>query len=171
MASQVKVPSGNFSARVVKENVIQFSPEAVKAPFSLRCGAVLIDYIIIFAAPVIFLLIARSMGEDGANLLNGEINNVGWLAAILLAVCNLIILPVISGRSFGKMITGLTIVGTDGRPASFRSLIFRQTLGYLILFGSGGLGFLLSVFSTKGRALHDYIFGTVVIFADKSKLT
>lgn len=170
MASQVRVPTAGIRS-TVKENVIEFSADVVKAPFSLRCGAVLIDYIVIFAAPVIFLLIGRSMGEDGAGLLNGQINNVGWLTAILLAVSNLVVLPMISGRSIGKAVAGLLIVSNSGGPASVRSLFFRQTIGYLLLFASGGLGFFISIFSSKGRALHDFLFGTVVIYAEKARVS
>lgn len=169
MASQVRVPAAAGRVKV-KENIVEFSAELVKAPFSLRCGAALIDYIIVFAAPVIFLLIGRSMGEDGAGLLNGQINNVGWLTAILLAVSNMIVLPVISGRSIGKAIAGLVIISKKGDQASVKSLLLRQTVGYLIVFASGGIGFLISVFSSKGRALHDYLFGTVVVFAEKSRI-
>jgi len=32
-----------------------------------------------------------------------------------------------------------------------------------------GLGFLVSIFSGNGRALHDYLAGTVVIYADKRR--
>jgi uncharacterized RDD family membrane protein YckC len=35
------------------------------------------------------------------------------------------------------------------------------------VLGSLGLGFLMSVFSRKGRALHDYLSGTLVIYAQK----
>lgn len=156
--------------RVIEsETVVGFAPASVKAPFMLRLGAAAIDYILIVGCPVLFLIISRLVGNDGAALLNGELNNIGWLLAILIALSNQIALPVISGRTVGKFLTGLTVVGMDGRSATFRSMLLRQTFGYLLIIASAGLGFLTSVFSSKGRALHDYLAGTVVIYGEKVK--
>jgi uncharacterized RDD family membrane protein YckC len=104
------------------------------------------------------------MGEDGTKLLNGEVSNTSWLIMFLLAITNFIIFPMFSGQSIGKMMTGLKIVKNDGHEASFATLLFRHTIGYLFIIMSLGIGFLISVFSSKGRALHDYIFGTEVIY-------
>ncbi len=153
--------------RIIAEKVIDFQPESVHAPFLLRLGSACIDYILLVACPAIFLLLSRLYGNDGAALLNSELNNIGWLLSLLLGFSNLIVLPVISGRSIGKFATGIRIVGMDGRIPSIGSMALRQTLGYLLVVGSAGLAFLTSVFSSKGRALHDYLAGTVVIFASK----
>lgn len=160
---------GSVSARtaVRSERVVAFSPEKVQAPFSLRCGALLLDYLIVVAIPVLCLLLGRMSGDDGAKLLSGGWNTAGWLIAILLAATNLVVLPVLTGQSVGKIATGTRIVAIDGTPASHRSILMRQTFGYLLTVFSFGIGFLLSVFSSKGRAIHDYVSGTVVIFADR----
>ncbi len=149
------------------EAVVNFSAEAVKAPFFLRLGAVFIDYILIIAFPAVFLIISRFSGLDGAALINSELNNIGWLLAILVGISNLVLLPAISARSLGKFATGLRIVRSDGTVPTLRAMLFRQTFGYIIVIGSLGLGFLTSVFSRKGRALHDYLAGTLVIYARK----
>ena len=151
-----------------REVVVGFSPERVKAPFLLRCGALMIDYLVIVAFPVICLLIGRLSGDDGARLLSGEWNSAGWLIAGLVAVTDLIVLPAFSGQSIGKIATGLRIVRIDGSPAAVGTILLRQTFGYLLTLGSLGLGFLVSVFSSKGRALQDYVTGTVVIYAERS---
>ncbi|MGI8813697.1 MAG: RDD family protein [Pyrinomonadaceae bacterium] len=150
------------------EIVVGFSPEAVSAPFFLRCGALLLDYLLFIAFPVICLVLGRMSGDDGAKLLSSEWNTAGWLIAILFGIVNSIVLPVFSGQSLGKIATGLRIIGINGRPATHRMLALRQTLGYLLTILSLGLGFFLSVFSSKGRALHDYIASTVVIYAKRS---
>lgn len=156
--------------RVVKsENVVGFSAASVKAPLLLRLGAASIDYILIVGCPVLFLILSRLVGNDGAALLNSELNNIGWLVAILIAISNQVALPVISGRTIGKLVTGLTVVDIDGGSPSIRSMLIRQTFGYLLIIASGGLGFLTSIFSSKGRALHDYLAGTVVIYGEKVK--
>lgn len=146
---------------------MDFTPESLTAPFFLRCGALMIDYILVIAIPVICMLISRYSGNDGAKLLTSEINNAGWLIAILLGITNLVIFPMFSGQSLGKMLTGLRIVKTDGRSVPFGTILFRHTFGYLLTLLTGGLGFLFSVFNRKGRALHDYLSGTVVIYGNK----
>ena len=149
------------------EVIVHFSAEEVKAPFLLRCGAMLIDYLIIIAVPVAGLLLARIAGDDGARLLNSELTTAGRIAAILLGLTDLLLLPAFTGQSFGKILTGLRIVRTDGTPAPAGVILFRQIAGGLLFGATGGLAFLISVFSSKGRALYDYLAGTVVIYAEK----
>ena len=150
-----------------REVVVGFSPEAVRAPFFLRCGALIIDYIIVIAIPVIGLLVSRFAGNDGAKLLNEGVSSASWLIAALVGFTNIVFLPMFSGQTVGKIVTGLRIVRIDGTAPTIGAIAFRQTVGYLLTLLSGGLGFLLSVFSSKGRALHDYLSGTIVIYADR----
>ncbi len=149
------------------ELVVDFDPHKVKAPFLLRCGALLTDYIVLVSIPVVVLLFSRYMGNDGVRLLGGSLNDTGWLIAVLVGFTNNVVLPIFSGQTIGKMLAGLRIVKLDGRSASTGSILLRQTFGYALTMGSLGIGFLLSVLSSKGRALHDYIAGTVVIYADR----
>ncbi|MBA3334917.1 MAG: RDD family protein [Acidobacteria bacterium] len=152
---------------VRNEIVVNFEPERLKAPFLLRCGALLIDYILLISVPVVSLLIGRVSGVDPAKLLNSEIINAGWLIMILLALTNLVILPMFSGKSIGKFLTGLQIVNTDGNLPSFTTILIRHLIGYPITILTAGLGFLLALFNRKGRALHDLVSGTIVIYANK----
>jgi uncharacterized RDD family membrane protein YckC len=149
----------------VKQEIVDFSPERLRAPFFLRCGAVLIDYIIVAAIPVAGLLISRWSGEDGTRLINSDINNTGWLIAFLIGVSNIVLLPMIAGQSVGKIITGLRIVTKKGEYPSPNTVALRQVFGYLLTVATLGLGFFFSVFGRKGRALHDLLAGTVVIHA------
>ena len=156
------VPYKSARSEVV---IVGFEPERLKAPFLLRCGALLIDYILLVAVPVVSLLIGRFSGVDSAKLLNSEIINSGWLIMILLALTNFVILPMFSGKSVGKFLTGLRIVNTDGNLPAFSTILIRHLLGYPLTILTAGLGFLLSLFNRKGRALHDYVSGTIVIYA------
>ena len=151
--------------------IVDFDAERLKAPFLLRCGAFLIDYILLVSIPVIGLLIARFAGEDGAKLLNSEINSTGWLIALLLGLTNLVIFPMFSGQSLGKMLTGLRVVNMEGDFPSFGKLLLRHSVGYVLTLLTGGLGFLFSVFNPKGRALHDLISGTIVIYGQRKETT
>lgn len=144
--------------------VVDFDAERLKAPFLLRCGSFLIDYILLVCIPVIFLLLGRFYGVDGVKLLNSELSNTGWLIMCLLALTNFVIFPMFSGQSIGKMLTGIRIVKKDGTPATFLQLLLRHTIGYFLTALTAGLGFLFSALNQKGRALQDLIGGTVVIY-------
>ena len=155
------------AASRTQEIVVAFDAKSLKAPFSLRCGALLIDYIIIVIAPIISLLIGRLFGDDGRKLLSSELSSAGWMIAVLLALSNFIIFPMFSSQTIGKMLTGLRIVKNDGTIASFGNLAMRHLVGYSLTILTLGLGFLSSIFNTSGRALHDYISGTIVVYGQR----
>lgn len=171
MKSKTEIKAPAKRALQTERVVIDFDAERLKAPFLLRCGAFLIDYIVLVSVPVIGLLIARSSGEDGAKLLNSEINSTGWLIALLIGLTNFVIFPMFSGQSLGKMLTGLRVVNMDGEFPSFTKLLLRHSVGYLLTLITGGLGFLFSVLNIKGRALHDFIAGTIVIYGQRKETT
>ena len=150
-----------------EEVIVNFDATKVKAPFLLRCGALLIDYIILVSLPVLGLLLGRLSGDDGAKLFKSGFNSAGWLIAILLAVTNFIIFPMLGGQSIGKLFTGLRIINKDGQAATFGQLLLRHLVGYPLTALTFGLGFLFSAFSAKGRALHDLVAGTVVVYGQK----
>jgi uncharacterized RDD family membrane protein YckC len=152
-----------------EEIIVDFEAERLKAPFLLRCGALIIDYVLFISIPVVALLIGRFMGDDGAKLLDSQLSNVGWLIAVLIGLTNFILLPMFTCQSIGKMLTGLSVVRTDGRVPTFGNLLLRHFIGYPLTLITGGLGFLVSVVNTKGRALHDFIAGTVVIYGQKRR--
>lgn len=149
-------------AAVAKQIVVDFDAERLKAPFLLRCGALLIDYILLVAVPVVSLLISRNFEPDPSKLFKSA--NTGWLVMILLALTNFVILPMISGQTVGKILTGLKIVKHDGNAASFSRLLVRHLIGYPLTVLTFGIGFLFSVFNEKGRALHDLLAGTIVVY-------
>ena len=148
----------------VEEVIAGFDPEKLKAPFLLRCGAFLVDYIVIVIVPVGSLLLARLIDTDPAKLLNGGISNVGWLITFFLAIANFLIFPVFRGQSIGKMVAGLRITKLDGKTPGLNSIILRHFAGYPLTLLTGGLGYMILIFSKKGMALHDYLGRTVVVY-------
>jgi uncharacterized RDD family membrane protein YckC len=146
-----------------REAVVEFSPVALRAPFALRCAAMFIDYILIVAVPVLGLVIDRLI-VGGAGKFS---NNTAWLIAFLLGVSDLLIFPALSGQSLGMMMCRLRIVRTDGGDPSVTRVIIRNTLGFLLTLLTLGVGFILAAFTPAGRALHDYVAGTIVIFGSK----
>jgi uncharacterized RDD family membrane protein YckC len=153
-----------------EEVVVNFLPSEVRAPFTLRCAALIVDYLLVVFAPVFFLLLARLFGDYGVGLLSGDLNNTGWLIAALVAATNLVVLPLAAGRSAGKMLTGLRIVSMAGTQAPYGRVLLRQTLGYFVAVITLGIGFFICAFNRRGRALHDFMAGTIVIQAKKQRV-
>ena len=164
-ANPAKTDRVRASANV--ERVVDFDPAEVAAPFALRCGALLADYLLVVVIPAGFLLISRASGNAGSNLINSGFNDIGWFTGSLIAFVSFLLLPAATGRTFGKMATGLRIVAKDGTEASLRRIILRQVVAGVLFLLTAGFSLLVSAFSGSGRALHDYIAGTMVIYADK----
>ena len=149
--------------------VVNFDAERLKAPFALRCGAILIDYILIISVPAVSYVLSYSRSVIDAKW-NEEIINIGWLVTLLLILTNFVIFPSINGQSIGKMLTGLRIVKINGNAPSFGAILIRHLIGYPLSFLSFGVGFLLPVLNETGRALHDFLTGTVVVYGKQKKV-
>lgn len=154
-----------------REIIAQFDAELLKAPFMLRCGAILIDYILLISIPVLSLLLGKLIGIEPSKILNSQVINVGVLIAVLYILTNFLILPTFIGQSIGKMLTGLKIVKIDGTAPSFVSIFIRHFIGYPLSLFIFGLGFLLPTINQKGRALQDFLAGTVVVYGQRTKIT
>lgn len=159
-----KNKSKPIRSRTTKQVILNFDAERLKAPFLLRIGAIIIDYILLIMIPVASMLLSRFLGDDGTKLIYSEINNTGWLIMILFGFTNFIILPIFSGQSIGKMFTGIRIVNSDGTNPSFTALLLRHLIGYPITVSTFGIGLFISFFNDKGRAFHDFLAGTVVVY-------
>jgi uncharacterized RDD family membrane protein YckC len=133
-----------------------------KAPFALRCGALLIDYIVLALVLTFSIMIARLMG-GGARMAGGTAEKVGLILTLVVAIADLGIMAGLTGRSIGKWTTGLRIERTAGGPPGIVRAVIRHFVGYPISVIPFALGFLVAAVSPTGRALHDYIAGTVVV--------
>lgn len=147
--------------------VVNFVPEELAAPFFLRCASAIIDYMLIMSVPVLALLYNRYFGDTGTTYSAGTLV---WMVGIILWVVNFLLLPLLRGQTLGKMLTGITILKTDGSDVRLEGLLRRNVFGYLMTAATLGLGFVSLVFSKKGRALHDLIGGTVVVRGRKTQL-
>jgi uncharacterized RDD family membrane protein YckC len=133
-----------------------------RAPFALRCGALLIDYILLALILTFSIMVARLMG-GGARMAGGTAEKIGGFITLIVAVLNLVVLAGLTGKTVGKWTTGLRIERTDGHLPGIVRAGLRHLIGYplsLLLFG---LGFLIVAVSPTGRALHDLIAGTIVV--------
>jgi len=138
-----------------------------KAPFYLRCVAILLDYMLLLTLPVAWLLSSRFLGEGSGTV---SISSTVWYFVAILWVIDFIAFPLFRGQTFGKMLVGITMLRKDGGPMRLGSIAFRNTVGYLLSTLTLGIGFLLPVVNKSGRALHDYLAGTVVVFARKRQI-
>jgi Mce-associated membrane protein len=138
--------------------------ESARAPFALRCGALLVDYTFVAAIAAGSTLLARMLG-GGSRTAGGTVMEFGLVTALVLALLDFIVLPGLTGWTLGKWVTGLRIERHDGERAGFLRMLLRHTVGYLLSLLTLGLGFLLAAFNREGRALHDLLAGTVVVRA------
>lgn len=149
------------------EKIVDFSPHLLKAPFALRIAALCVDYLVFLLLPVTWLVLARFLSDTGTP---ASIGNLIWFISIALFVANSVLMPMVSGQSLGKMIFGLQIVKFDGSRADLLSILARNVLGYLLTLGSVGTGFLVAAVNGTGRALHDFVAGTMVVRGRKNRL-
>lgn len=133
-----------------------------RAPFSLRCGAILIDYVLLAAVVAFSTLISRLQG-GGARSAGSLTETIGIILAILIALLDLGILPGLTGLTAGKWATGLRILRPDGRSIGVGRAFLRHFVGYPISFVIFGMGFVVAALSQRGRGLHDVIAGTIVV--------
>ncbi|HEX5965350.1 MAG TPA: RDD family protein [Pyrinomonadaceae bacterium] len=136
--------------------------QRLRTPFPLRCGAILIDYILLASVLVVSTLFARMLG-GGARAAGSSAETVGVLMMIALAVLNLGLLPGLTGFTLGKWATGLRIERNDGQELGIGRAFLRHFVGYPVSFAVLGLGFLMAAVSVHGRGLHDIIAGTIVV--------
>ena len=144
--------------------------ERLRAPFSLRCGALLIDYIVVIGVLALATLLARVSG-DGGRRGGSFILFVGYLTTAGVAFINFVLLANLSGRTLGKWVAGLRIERRDGVPLSFGRALVRHLVGYPLTLLTLGLGFLFAAFDPQGRALHDWLAGTVVVRSRAPRVT
>lgn len=138
--------------------------ERVPAPFSLRCGALLIDYILLAGVVALATLLARIFGIETrrgvSSLLTLTYATIGVAAFI-----NFVLLAGSGGQTLGKLVTGLRVECRDGSQLGYVRAALRHFVGYPLSIATLCIGFLLAAFNREGRALQDFLAGTVVVVA------
>ncbi len=133
------------------------------APFALRCGALLIDYTVSLAVLAATVIFARAAGVSRFGRGDDLIEAFGVVVTFTVTAFNFIVLAGFTKRTLGKWATGLHIERADGGRANFAQIFLRHVVGYPLSIMTFGLGFLLAAFGSRGRALHDYLAGTIVV--------
>jgi len=155
-----------FTARQAGEKEYRASRSA-EADFSLasiglRCGALLLDYILMLLVPAVTVslaLIFKRVSLGTAYL----ILFLGYAATLGLLVINWVYLCGSRGQTAGKRIIGIRIVRTDGTPIDFKTAALRHFVGYPLAFLSFGLGALWVLWDARQQGWHDKLTGTLVI--------
>jgi uncharacterized RDD family membrane protein YckC len=144
----------------VRSRAARQQGKALRAPFALRCGAILIDYIFLVSIIAMTTLMARMAGSGSRG---ASTETLGMIALFAALVGNLGVLPGFTGRTIGKWATGLRIERADGGEIGIGRALIRHLIGYPLSLLPLGLGFMLAAVTTRGRALHDFVTGTVVV--------
>ena len=140
-------------------------------------------------AVIVLLLLLTPLGETLANLLKPFLDDVqggkgseqavmtlGMLVIALLIIGQLVIEwayfmiseQVTGGRSIGKRLVGLRVIGADGLPLTLRASLVRNLLRAVdVLPGSYVVGLVSIVVSPKCQRLGDLAAGTIVVRLDK----
>lgn len=145
---------------------VEFSVDEAIAPFYLRCAAVFIDYMLLLAPPVSALILSKFFDEGSSG---GGVSNVVWYLVLILWLINFLAIPLFSGQTIGKMFAGITMLKMDGSPVRLAGLLRRNVVGYLLTLSTLGFGFLIAALNKNGRALHDYVGGTVLVQGRRSE--
>jgi uncharacterized RDD family membrane protein YckC len=88
---------------------------------------------------------------------------VSWILLILIGALYCVYPVAAGGRTLGMAIVGLRVVRSNGEPADTREAIVRL-LALPLSFLTLGIGFLLIVIRRDGRALHDLMGRTTVVY-------
>ncbi len=154
---EIAKPSrANLSGRPESHSRVRY-----RAPFALRCGAILIDYILLALILTFSIMVARLMG-GGARMAGGTAEKFGILLTLVAAILDLGVFAGLTGKTVGKWTTGLRIERPDGRLPGIGRALLRHFIGYPLSLIPLGLGFLIVTVSGR-RALHDLLAGTIVV--------
>ena len=160
MEGQINITSSPRNPFVQKIPLSSLEPASLTA----RVCAFLVDYIL--------LLVILSVGIIAASFLKPYAPTVAewivvgvYIGAACFAVWNWGYRSLREGARVGQEIAGLRVVRTDGQELDLKSILMRHVVGYIICFGTLGLGFLWAVFSAKNSGWHDRVSGTMVVKA------
>jgi uncharacterized RDD family membrane protein YckC len=148
-------------------SVYELSPEAASgrlyyAGFWIRVLAALMDVLIVGAATgLLTFVVAAATGQLTALMVEGGRNPLFLGFAILY---DGFLIGKWNGQTLGKKALGIKVISADGRPCSLWRAFARACAGWLNMF-TAGLTYLMVAFSEKKRGLHDYLAGTLHVYA------
>jgi uncharacterized RDD family membrane protein YckC len=113
-------------------------------------------------AAIVYLTIAMTGLRGVADLAVPAIAAPLGAFLLLLNGAYLVSFTAAGGQTIGKMLTGIRVVGDDGRRVALTAAVLRA-LGCLASFLTAGLGYIPALFTSDARALQDRVAGTRVV--------
>jgi uncharacterized RDD family membrane protein YckC len=140
-----------------------FANQAQAGPVA-RVGAMLIDVALIGSidAAIVYLTTAMTGLRGVADLAVPAVAAPLGAFLLLLNGAYLVSFTAAGGQTIGKMLTGIKVVGDDGRRVALTAAVLRA-LGCLASFLTAGLGYIPALFTSDARALQDRVAGTRVV--------
>ncbi|MET8861586.1 RDD family protein [Nonomuraea sp. NPDC004580] len=132
------------------------------AQMPTRALAIIID----LGAQFLLLLAAYSLLSLFASVTDFAMFGAAMITLVVLVLVGfpVAVETLTRGRSIGKLILGLRVVGDDGSPVRFRQALFRGLAGVLEFWLlSGAPALISSLISQQGKRLGDIFAGTIVI--------
>jgi uncharacterized RDD family membrane protein YckC len=135
------------------------------AKLASRALAMVLDVLVQFALLAVALML---IGIAAPVLDEGLLFATGLVFLVLVLVGYPVLFETLSrGRSLGKMALGLRVVRVDGGPIRFRHALVRGLAGVVVDFWLlglfGAVAVIVSLCSSDGRRVGDFLAGTLVI--------
>jgi uncharacterized RDD family membrane protein YckC len=128
------------------------------APVVKRVVGSIIDlFVVAFAASPFAAIIELTNGNWS------DPRVVGSLAGIIVILMFLYLMAstALAGRTWGMSLVALRTVDANTGHAPSIGQCSRRAIGYMMALATGGLGFLCALFDRRGRALQDFLSGTI----------
>jgi uncharacterized RDD family membrane protein YckC len=135
------------------------------AGFSTRSTSLLIDVAVIFSITALVLLTGIYIATGSLIFdANYTLNFVAAIFFLLVIVCSsyFVFLEGYGGKTIGKMIMGITVIGDDGGRIDIVKAFTRRAFSFFsasFFF----IGYLWALFDTNSQTWHDKIAGTLVV--------
>ncbi|MGL4597675.1 MAG: RDD family protein, partial [Bacteroidia bacterium] len=148
-----------FNINTTQNVVIQYTPASIGERLLARLLDLVIFGVYLFLAFMILFKVIDSEYDLG------DIPIISTLICLPVIFYTIWIESLLNGRSFGKIIMGLKVVKTSGKPAGVGDFAIRWLLrmveGEVALFT--GLQIPVALISGKGQRLGDMLAGTALI--------
>ena len=135
------------------------------AGFSARSISFLLDVVVIFSITALVVSTGIYIATDNLKFdIKYPPNFIAAISFLLVIVCSsyFVFLEGYGGKTIGKMIMGITVIGDDGEPIDIVKAFARRAFSFFsasFFF----IGFLWALFDTNSQTWHDKIAGTLVV--------
>ncbi len=160
-----RIPDGDDEAGMdVVAPLRETLANQAQAGLVARVGAMLIDVAVVggIDAAIVYLTLAMTGLGNVVDLTAPAIAAPLGAFLLLLNGAYLVAFTAAGGQTIGKMLTGIKVVGDDGRRVAITAAVLRA-LGVLASFFTVGLGYLPALFTSDARALQDRVARTRVV--------